>query len=101
MSENLIRALLLSSVVASISFFVSHTQLLAKPRSMLWKYHAFLGQLIDCCYCLGHWVAAGLLLLFPLRLFGVAWPVDYFLTWLVISWAAGLQSLAAAQLWGD
>ena len=101
MFDSIIKALLLSCVVASISFFISHTQLLAKHRTWLWEHCRFFGELIECCYCLGHWVTATLLLLLPVRLFGIWGPVDYALTWLVIAWLAGLQSLAASQLWGE
>lgn len=97
----IIKAILLSMVVASISFFISHSQLLAKTRKWLWYKSTFIGLLVDCCYCLGHWVAASMLVLFPMRLFDVSWPADYLLTWLVISWTAGIQSLTASKLWGD
>lgn len=97
----ILKAILLSVVVASISFFVSHTQLLEKHRKQLWQRSAFFGTLIDCCYCLGHWIAVVMLVVFPIRLFGIFWPADYILTWLVISWVAGFQSLAMSRLWGD
>ena len=98
-----IKAILLSMVVASISFFVSHSQLLAKFREWICKHTkgAFLYNLITCCYCLGHWIATIVLIIFPMKLFGIFWPADYVLTWLAISWMAGLQSLAASQLWGE
>ena len=101
MFDCLIRAILLSMVVASISFFITHTQLLEKQRKFLWQKSDFVAGLLDCCYCLGHWVAIVVLVIFPVRLFGIVWPADYILTWLVISWMAGLQSLAASRLWGD
>lgn len=88
-------------VVASISFFITHTQLLKKQRKMLWQRNDFIAGLLDCCYCLGHWIAGALLLIFPVRLFGIFWPVDYFLTWFVISWVAGAQSLAMSRLWDE
>jgi len=97
----MIKAILLSMVVASIAFFISHSQLLAKPRRLIWNKNDFFGQLLDCCYCLGHWVAVVVLIIFPVRLFGIAWPVDYLLTWIVVSWMAGIQSLAVNWLWGD
>lgn len=104
-----IKAILLSMVVASISFFLSHTQLLEKQRKWLWDHIEFFAKLLECCYCLGHWIALILLILFPVRLFdyvpifyGHGKPViDFILTWLVISWMAGLQSMAASRLWGE
>jgi len=99
----MIKAILLSMVAASVSFSISHSQLLEKFRGRIYKAErgVFFYNLISCSYCLGHWVAAVLLIIFPMKLFGIFSPVDYFLTWLVIGWLAGLQSLAASQLWGD
>ena len=88
-------------MVASISFFISHSQLLKKFRPWIWHRSDFFGTLLDCCYCLGHWIAIAVLIIFPVRLFGIFLPADYLLTWLAISWLAGLQSLAASRLWGD
>ena len=101
MPECIIKAILLSMIVASVSFFISHSQLLEKQRKWLWDHNDSLAELLSCCYCLGHWIAMATLLFFPIRLFSIYNPVDYLLTWLVISWAAGLQSLAASWLWGD
>ncbi len=86
-------------VVASISFFITHTQLLEKQRKALWQKSDFIAGLLDCCYCLGHWVAAALIIIFPVGVFGIFWPADCFLTWLVISWMAGMQSLAMSRIW--
>ena len=98
----LTKAILLSMVVASISFFISHCQLLEKFREWLGNLtETFLWQLITCSYCLGHWIAAIVLIIFPMKLLGIWGPADYVLTWLVVSWLAGLQSLAASQLWGE
>lgn len=109
MPRCLIEAILLSMVVASISFFIAHSQLLEKFRNWIWDKNTFTGNLIACCYCLGHWIAFILLILFPVKLFeyipifyGHGKPViDFVMTWLVISWMAGLQSMAASQLWGE
>lgn len=103
----ILKAILFSMVVASVSFFVSHSKLMENPRAWLLKrgeagpIGAFFYELTDCPYCLGHWLTAGLLLVFPMRLFGIFAPVDYLFTWTVISWAAGLQSLAMSQLLGE
>jgi len=101
MPDCIIRAVLLSMVVTSISFFITHSQLLEKHRKKLWQRSEFFGMLIDCSYCLGHWIAVPLLIMFPMRLFDIFWPADYVMTWLVISWMAGVQSLVASRLWGE
>lgn len=103
----ILKAILFSMVVASVSFFISHSQLMEKPRALLLKrdprreYSGFFYELVTCPYCLGHWFTAALLLVFPMRLFGIFAPMDYLFTWTVISWAAGLQSLAMSRLLGD
>lgn len=94
-------------VVASVSFFISHSQLMDKPRRMLIKkdprreYAGFFYELATCPYCLGHWLTAILLVVFPINLFKDVMLVDYIFTWLVISWMAGLQSMAMSRLLGD
>jgi len=95
----ILKAILLSMVVASVSFFVSHSQLLEKQRKRTWWHNKFIPELLSCCYCLGHWVAVIALLIVPIRLFDIAWPLDYLFTWLVISWVAGIQSLVMSRLW--
>ncbi len=97
------KAILLSMVVASISFFISHTQLLESFRIWICKAEkgVFFYNLITCCYCLGHWIAIVVLLVSPVRVFGIFQPIDYVLTWLVISWLAGIQSLAVSRLWNN
>ena len=99
MFDCIIKTILLSMVVASISFSISHTQLLEKQRKRIWWRNKFIPELLSCCYCLGHWVAVIALLIVPVRLFSIFWPLDYILTWLVISWIAGLQSLIMSRIW--
>ena len=99
MFDCITKAILLSMVVASVSFFISHTQLLENQRKRIWWRNRFMPELLGCCYCLGHWVAVVMLVFFPMKLFGIFWPMDYILTWLVISWIAGLQNLVMSRLW--
>jgi len=94
------KAILLSCVVASISFFIVNSQLAGTLRAWLLKRSKFFGMLVECSYCTGHWIAAAVLIIFPVKLFGIFWPADYFFTWLVISWVAGFQSMAATRLYG-
>lgn len=95
------KAILLSAITASIAFTISHSQIFGWLRGCLIKCSSFLGDLVSCGYCLGYWITAALLIAFPMRLFNVYRPLDYILTWLAISWAAGLQTLIASWLWGD
>jgi len=100
----ILKAILLSMVVASISFFISHSELLSTIRVWIGKKSKLFGNLVECCYCLGHWVAFVIVVLFDIKVFDTGWGqggIDIVLTWLVISWFAGLQSLSMSRLRGD
>jgi len=81
----------LSFVTASISFAVTESKLFSQAREWVKKRNAFLGELISCSYCFGHWVAFALVAIYRLRLFGGWWLLDYFLASLVIAWLAAFQ----------
>jgi hypothetical protein len=80
---------LLSLVTASVSFTISETKLFEPLRRWVKKIH--LGELLSCGYCLGHWVAFVLVSIYRPRLFDMWWPLDYFITALVIAWLSGVQ----------
>lgn len=81
----------LSFVTASVSFTVTETKLFRPLREWVQGRSRFLGALLSCGYCLGHWVAFALVGIYQPRLFEAWWPMDYFLTALVIAWLAGFQ----------
>lgn len=83
--------LLLSLVTASISFTVSEAKVFLPVRAWAKKAPGPLGELLSCGYCLGHWVAFGLVAIYRPRLFNAWWLLDYFLTALVIAWLSGFQ----------
>ena len=83
--------LLLSIVTASISFAVSETKLFKPFREWVRGRSEFFGDLLSCGYCFGHWVALALVVLCRLTLFKIWWPLDYFLTALVIAWLGAFQ----------
>jgi len=85
------KTLYLSFVTAAISFTVTETKLFAPLRERVKRQSPFLGELISCGYCLGHWAAFGLVAIYRPRLFNAWWLLDYFLTALVIAWFAGVQ----------
>lgn len=97
----ILKAILLAMAVAAISFLLSHAEIFAGLRVWIRPRMIFLGRLIDCCYCLGHWITALLLIFMPVVLFGIFRPLDYILSWLVISWFSGILSMATSRLWGD
>lgn len=81
----------LSIVTASVAFTVTETKLFKPFREWLLKKSSFLGDLFSCGYCFGHWVAFALTAVYKPRLFHAWWPLDYFLTALVIAWLSGIQ----------
>ncbi len=85
------KVIYLSLVTASISFTVTEAKLFQPFRDWVKGKSAFLGELVSCGYCFGHWVAFALVVVYQPRLFQSWWPMDYFLTALVISWLAGFQ----------
>lgn len=82
---------LLSLVTASIAFTITVTSLFAGFRRWLQAKHAWLGKLVGCGYCLGHWIAFTLVAVYRPKLFEAWWPLDFFLTALVIAWLAAFQ----------
>lgn len=87
-------AILLSLVTASIAFTVSETAAFAGIRERLRVRDAWLGKLVSCGYCSGHWIAFGLVAVYRPRLFTALWLLDYALTTLVIAWLAAFQWMA-------
>lgn len=81
----------LSVVTASIAFTVTETKLFKPLREWLQKKSTFLGELFSCGFCFGYWIAFALTVLYKPRLFNQWWPLDYFLTAVVIAWFSGLQ----------
>ena len=85
------QVLWLSMVTASVAFTLSETALFAGARDWAKGRSARLGKLAGCGYCLGHWVALGLVTIYRPRLFVWWWVLDYLLTALVIAWLAAFQ----------
>jgi hypothetical protein len=91
MMTSIEKIIYLSLVTASISFSVTETKLALPLRDWVKKKNYFLGELISCSYCFGHWVALALVVLYQPRLFEFWWPLDYFLTALLIAWLGSFQ----------
>lgn len=90
--SQLLPVLVLSLACASISTTVTGMHIFEWLR--VWAAHAnpWLGRLLHCGYCFGHWVAFGLVIIYRHRMYvSNVWPIDYFLTALVIAWLSGIQ----------
>jgi len=94
----LVQLLLLSLVTASVAFTLCETTLFAGLRDWLKGRNVWVGKLACCGYCMGHWVAFGLVVIYRPRLFQAWWLLDYFFTGLVIAWLAAFQWAALCWL---
>ena len=91
--------LLLSTATACVAFTISETVLFRGFREAVTARSAWLGKLFSCGYCLGHWVALGLVAACRPRVAVSAWPaLDYAVTVLLVAWAAAFQWIALAIL---
>jgi hypothetical protein len=90
--------ILLSLVTASVVFTLCETTVFAGLRDWVKARSVWVGKLARCGYCLGHWVAFGLVAIYRPRLFESWWPLDYLLTALVIAWLAAFQWAALCWL---
>jgi hypothetical protein len=81
----------LSLVTASMSFTITETKIFAPLRLWMKSRSRFFGDLLSCGYCLGHWIALILVILFKPTLFQTWWLLDYFFVILIIAWVAGFQ----------
>jgi len=87
----MIALVMLSAVTASIAFTVAESRLFLGLREWTKNKNSMLGSLFACSYCFGHWVSFALVAVYRPRLFAAWWPLDYFLTALVIAWFAAFQ----------
>ncbi len=89
--------ILLSLVTARVALILSETTVFAGPRDWAGGQSIWLEKLASYGYCLGHWVAFGLVAIYRPRLFEARWMLDYLLTAVVIGWLAAFQW--AAECW--
>lgn len=89
---------LLSLATASIAFGVSESKLLRPLREWVTRRSRFWGEMISCGYCLGHWAAFVLVVIYRPRLFAAWWVLDYFLTLLIVAWLAAFQWIVLCWL---
>ena len=81
----------LSVITASVSFTITESKLFKPFRDWISLKNSFLGDLFNCGYCFGHWVALVLVIIYKPKLFDFWWLLDYFLTALVIAWCGAIQ----------
>jgi hypothetical protein len=85
------KVICLSFVTGSISYTFTETKLFRPLRDWTKNQNHFFGELFGCGYCVGHWVAFGLVAIYRPKLFETWWLMDYFLTALTIAWLSAFQ----------
>lgn len=98
MPASLEQLIWLSIANASLAFTVTETKLFHRFREWVKEKSRFFGELCSCGYCLGHWSAFLLVVIYQPRLFERWWPLDYFLTALVMAWLSGFQWIVLCAL---
>lgn len=81
----------LSFVTASVSFTITETKLFLPIREWAKRKNSLFGELISCGYCFDYWIAFTLVAVYRVKPFESWWPLDYFLTALVIAWLSAFQ----------
>lgn len=87
----MVEAVYLSFVNASIAFTISETKIFRPFRDWISAKNKFLGEMLACGYCLGHWIAFALVAIYRPRLFYGWWMLDYFSTALLVAWLSAFQ----------
>ena len=92
-SRTMLELFLISMVTASISFTVTESKLFEIFREFVKRKSNFLGGLVSCGYCLGHWIAFSIVILYDFNVFNNGLFIDYFFTGLIIAWLSAIQWL--------
>jgi len=87
------KAILLSVATGAISYFISKASILERPRDWLERHSKFMEYLLTCVYCLSHWIAAPLVIIYRVNLFSMWLPLDYFLTIMMVAWIASVADI--------
>ena len=85
---------LLSLATSSISMTIAESKTCEKMRSFVAKKNEWLGNLVNCPYCLSHWVSLGLVLVFsPLPGFWGVIVATFAIVTLASFWSIGIYRL--------
>lgn len=83
--------ILLSFANACISYTISQTLIFKPFRYILSCWNDWIGELVSCGYCLGHWVAFILVAIYHPYVVHSYWLIDWFITSLILAWLSGIQ----------
>ena len=94
--------LVLSSISAAISFLISESKafewLRKLPRRFSYPFDIFVGKILSCGYCVGHWAAFGLTFLYGTPVAHYWYPLDLILTTLLVAWLSAIQWIVMVLL---
>ena len=74
------KLLTLSLATSVIAVTVSKTKMFKPLRHGVWSKNKWFYDLISCTYCLTHWIAFALVLIYPLNLMRKYLIIDYFVS---------------------
>lgn len=86
----MIKAVILILATGAVSYFLANAEIIERPREWLEGKSKFLRNLVRCAYCLGHWIATPLVLIYKVKIISLWPPLDYVLTIMVVAWVAAL-----------
>lgn len=82
----MVKIAVLSMVTAMLSFTISEMAVFSGIRLKIMALHPFLGEMVQCGFCLGCWIALFLVLLTRIPLYD-----SYLLAAAVVAWLSGFQ----------
>jgi amino acid transporter len=86
MNQNsFVAILILAFVTAVVSLTITKSSLFQRLREWALEINEWLGKLVSCMYCTGHWVSFGLVSLYrPKIIYSAWWPIDLLVSAFVI-----------------
>lgn len=96
MIEKLIICTLLT---ASLSWLVTQSEIFSPFRMWIIKRTRFFGKLCDCHYCLSHWIAFAIVIMFDIRLIGTYFILDWLLTAVTMAWLVTFLNAILDRIW--
>lgn len=92
--------LVLGLATGTVSVTVAQSRIFQGVRQWIYSWSGWCGKLVSCPYCLGHWVSAGLVLVWWYETM-LDYPRFMLVAWLAVTGISALVSGAIARLHVD
>ena len=92
---SIISFLLLGLCCATVSYTLTRGSIFADLRMWTIRKSYWLGKLVQCPYCMSHWVALGAMIIFQPKMIGGSTWADYISTGFALT---GLSALGAGSI---